>query len=301
MTKILRSLRLNEPPGFPLVSTITAGTSIPRIIHQTYHKAPWPTGFSENVAKLKDLNPQWDYRFYDDDAAETFIFTHYGKAVSQLYNRIGQNYGAAKADVFRYLLLYRLGGIYLDMKSTVDRPLEHVIRPDDVFLLSHWHNKPGEQYEDWGIHSELSAIGVTEFQQWHIICAPGHPFLKAVIEMVLRNIKCYTALYGYGKSATLRVTGPIPYTLAIAPLLSAHPHRLIDATVEGLRYSIFDNDRSESHRGILRSHYSQQELIPLAKVGFTNMVLLFLRKILRGPRRLGQRLAKLGSQQSSRA
>ena len=49
---------------------------------------------------------------------------------------------------------------------------------------------------------------------------PGHPFLKAVIEMVLRNTRTYTPLDGFAKFAILRVTGPITYTLAIVPLLT---------------------------------------------------------------------------------
>ncbi len=290
MTPFLRSLRLNEAPRSSLVSTVPAGNGIPKIIHQTYHKAPWPAGLAENVATLQRLNPDWEYRFYDDAAAEIFIAQHYGERVSRLYDRIDARYGAARADLFRYLLLYRLGGVYLDMKSTADQPLDHFIRPDDTFLLSHWHYKPGEQYEGWGVHRELSAVGLIEFQQWHVICAPGHPFLKAVIETVLRNIGCYTPLHGFGKSATLRVTGPIAYTLAIAPLLPTCSHRVIDAAADGLRYSIFDNDRSETHRGVLRSHYSQHQSIPLVRLSFPKTLLLPLRTLVRATRRIPRAL-----------
>ena len=35
------------------------------------------------------------------------------------------------ADVFRYLAVYREGGVYLDVKSTVTCPLDEVLSPDD--------------------------------------------------------------------------------------------------------------------------------------------------------------------------
>ncbi len=301
MRAFLSLMRLNEVPRSALISVSTAGTSIPKIVHQTYLRPPSSTDpatnikaiFAENVAAIQRLNPDWRYRFYDNDAAEQFIVQNYGEQVFQLYDRIDARYGAAKADLFRYLLLYRLGGVYLDMKSTIDRPFDRVIRPDDVYLLSQWHNKPGEQYEDWGVHDELSAIGLTEFQQWHVICAPGHPFLKAVIEAVLRNIRCYTPLHGFGKSATLRVTGPIAYTLAISPLLASYPHRFMDAAADGLRYSIFDNDRSETHRKIMPFHYSQHEAISLVRIGFLKRSLLPLPKAVRATRRAGRRIREL--------
>ena len=38
----------------------------------------------------------------------------------QFYERINPNYGAAKADIFRVLVLHKYGGVYFDIKSKVD-------------------------------------------------------------------------------------------------------------------------------------------------------------------------------------
>ena len=58
----------------------------------------------------------------------------------------------ARADFFRYLLVYQLGGVYLDIKSSLDKPLKDVLRAEDQFILTHWDNRPGEQYEGIGIY-----------------------------------------------------------------------------------------------------------------------------------------------------
>lgn len=229
---------------------------IPKIIHQTYFSHDLPSGLCEAVGILKVKNPHWEYRFYDDTAIIEFIKLHYDQNVLAHYDRINPKYGAARADLFRYLLLYQCGGIYLDIKSSASRPLDDVIRPDDSYLISNWKNKPGEEYEGWGLHAAVMSVSGGEFQQWYIAAEPGHPFLAAVIKNVLGNIdKYHPSWHGTGKAGVLWLTGPIVYTLSIAPLLKHHAHRVVESDRDlGLRYTVF-NDLS--HRVILRSHYTK--------------------------------------------
>jgi hypothetical protein len=247
---------VHSPPE--LIPTFAPGASIPRIIHQVYVSRNLPPILQANVEKIRELNPEWEYRFYDDDDMVAFIDSVYGKRVLAYYNRINRKYGASRADLFRYLLTFKVGGIYLDIKASLTRPLDPVLRSDDVYLLSRWRNAAGELYEGWGMHNRLKNIGGNEFQQWHIIAAPGHPFLRAVIEKVLRNIDDYNpVLHGTGKAGVLRVTGPIAYTQSIAPLLHQHRHRLVDAHDElGLIYSIFGADNKRAHKSVFAFHYT---------------------------------------------
>ena len=106
--------------------------------------------------------------------------------------------------MFRYLLLYKVGGVYLDIKSTATRPLDAVLLPQDQFLLSEWNND-NDGYDVWGKHYELRGFGGREFQQWYIAASPGHPFLRSVIDNVLANIDTYIpGLHGTGKPGVLR-------------------------------------------------------------------------------------------------
>jgi len=153
------------------------------------------------------------------------------------------------------LLMYRMGGVYLDIKSTADRPLDEVLRPEDRFIISQWDNEPGQRSEGWGIHPDCQDVAGGEFEQWHIICSPGHPFLNAVIERVLQNIESYRPWrVGAGPLATYRTTGPIAYTRAINPILGQYSHRRVRTHLElGLRYSIYDDQTY--HRKLAKSHY----------------------------------------------
>ncbi|KQO54247.1 hypothetical protein ASF14_20145 [Sphingomonas sp. Leaf257] len=230
--------------------------AIPRILHQTYPNKMLPEPLAGNVVTLRARNPDWDYRLYDDTDIERFIAEEYGPSVLERYLRISPSYGAARADLFRYLLIYRFGGLYLDIKSTADRPLSDVFGPADHFVISQWDNAPGREHEIWGLHPDLSHVPGGEFQQWFIASAPGHPFLRAAIERVLRNIDRYNPFRDGVGLEVVRVTGPIAYTFAIEPLLDRHPHRRVTSEAAlGLRYSVM---AYHAHHAHFRGHYSQR-------------------------------------------
>ena len=233
--------KLNRRPKLFVLPEIPAGSKIPKIIHQTFGRSTLPKELEENREKFLSLNPTWEYRFYDDDAIIEFIKTNFNSQVLDYFNRINPAYGAARADLFRYLVIYKCGGVYLDIKSSILLPLDSVLKEDDVFLLSYWRNKKGEEFEGFGLHPEI-ATPKGEFQQWHIIAAPGNPFIKAVIENIFRNIDIYIpCLHGVGQHGVMRVTGPVTYTTVITPLLHLYKHRIVDNETElGLKYSIYN-------------------------------------------------------------
>lgn len=254
--------KLNLPPKRERLQALPQGTAIPRIIHQigmrpAFENRKIPPLFEENIAKLKALNPGWEFRFYDDDDIEAFIKANYPPQILAYYHRIDPRYGAARADLFRYLLLYKVGGVYLDIKSGAKLPFDSVLRPDDVYILSKWHSADG-LFEHWGQVFDLRDLMGGEYQQWHVISAPGHPYLKAVLEQVLSNIDTYDPyLHQTGKRGTLRLTGPVPYTVAIERIREQHPHRTVDGrNVFGLEYNIIDGD--QGHVKVFKGHYSLQ-------------------------------------------
>ncbi len=117
--------------------------------------------------------------------------------------------------------------------------------------MSQWHNVY--------LYPELSHISGGEFQQWHIISAPGNPMIRAVIQKVIHNIYSYTPeKFGVGKIGVLRTTGPIAYTLAIEPLLKSYPHRFVNIYKDfKFQYSIFKQSKHENL--LFKVHYSQQK------------------------------------------
>lgn len=245
------------PTARPDVPFIAPGTGIPRVLNQIF-LAGWDAVPDElrdgSVPALRARNPEWQYRFFDATAATEFIGRVYGPEMLRLYQSIDPAYYAARGDLLRYLVIYAEGGVYLDMKSDIVMPLDSLLRPDDACLLSQWPSDPGHRYGAAGRHPELSHVPGGEYQQWFVIAAPGHPFLRAVIERVVGNLTSYSAFRdGVGATGVLNATGPIAYTLAINPILGDHPHRMIRSLDEGvMRYSVFPDRMGHKDTG----HYA---------------------------------------------
>lgn len=247
---------VSELSGYQIIKHISDITlikpQIPRVIHQTYKTNDLPTEISEVVQRLKDMNPTFEYKFYNDKDCVEFIRENYDEETLNLYLSINPNYGSAKSDFFRYLLMYKVGGVYLDIKSCTTKPLEEVLLPTDEYLLTHWEGL------DWA--DELKYY-FGEFQNWHIICKPNHPFLKRVIEIVKDNIKNYIG--GSDKYSVLRVTGPIAYSKGIIELISQHKKNSVDSPVReflleneiGLQYM----STTIHHHNLIDSSYSKKE------------------------------------------
>lgn len=225
---------------------------IPKIIHQTCaDKSTLRQEIDINIEKIKKINPGWEHRIYDNNDIEKFITDKFDKNIIGYYKRINPDYGPAIADFFRYLLIYKCGGVYIDIKSTIEKPLDTILTESDSFLLSQWNNRIGEKYCGYGFHNELSMVPGGEFQQWHIIAEPNHPLLAHVINRVCFNINNYSpAFHGTGQIGVLRTTGPICYTLAIAPHLKKYPLRIVNSLAMGFKYTIYNNEPFE-HRKIL--------------------------------------------------
>lgn len=287
---IPRFLLLNQQSNGYEVPFFEEGDGIPKIIHQTYYSKDLPPKIEENIAALKAMNPDWEYKLYDDDDIEKFIERYYGIGFLHYYHRINPCYGAARADFFRYLLMYRQGGVYLDIKSSASRPLDQIILPGDRLILCHWGaGLPDAGRHPWDFKQRLEE---GEFQQWHIICAPGHPYIRQVIQCVMWNIDHYIpSMHGAGLYGVLRVTGPIAYTLAILPLLSANKHRLVASHEDiGLVYSIYN----VSHNVLIFKHNYKILVEPVIRVSFVSNLLSYLYGCFDRVRRVGRVLQRPG-------
>lgn len=209
-----------------------------------------------NLDAIAAQNPGWNQIVFTDQEALEFVRKHYTQRHLDALDRIDPAYGPARSDLLRYLVLDKLGGVYLDNKSGMAKPLDEILRPDDEFVLAQWDNGVDAVDENCGFHPELREVDGGEYINWVIISRAGHPFLAAVIERVLSNIETYSAeAFGVGKNGTLRTTGPIAMTLAIHPILENHPHRRVRSVPAGLLYAASGN--GSTHTLSHKLHYSR--------------------------------------------
>jgi len=146
---------------------------------------------------MRKKNQEYSYEFYDDNRIEQFLSSEFDQNMLELYRKL--NIGAAKADFFRYAVLLKKGGIYLDIDSTINGRLNEFILPGDIAVISAEKN-PGL------------------YVQWALIFAPGHPFLKRTLELTISNIQ--TNAYPHDVH---RMTGPSVYTKAVDQCIAEDP------------------------------------------------------------------------------
>jgi mannosyltransferase OCH1-like enzyme len=154
---------------------------IPLKIHQTYFRNNMDIQYYETCMINRYMNMEYEYYFYNNDDVDRYVRTYYPQYFD-LFNKIIP--GAYKADLFRYLVLYREGGVYLDCKSSTIVPLREFI-PKDVGFVT-FLDRP---------------VGTLQIS--FLASVPFHPVLKRCIEIAFHNIK--NKLYG---DSPLDITGP---------------------------------------------------------------------------------------------
>lgn len=254
---------------------------IPQCIHMTAKSKTVVANFAENLARIQTLNSDWVFTTYDDQDIERFIERNYGPNTLRVYLKLDATYGAARADFFRYLCLFRLGGMYLDIKSTIVQPINSWLLRSDRFILSQWDNSELGGYPGWGLHSSLSHVEGGEFQQWFVISSAGHPFLRSVIHKVFNNIMdCGLRPPRFGRSGVISITGPIAYTLGILAVMPHAHFRIVRIEQDcGVHYSCFAV--KSAHITLDDQHYSRQFRSVVRLSGWRSLLYPLARRLIR--------------------
>lgn len=173
---------------------------VPKIIHQIWLGSPFPEEFKANQQSWLKHHPGWAYKLWTDDNIKEF-----GTLENQDLFDASLNYGE-KSDILRYELLYRLGGVYIDVDFECLKPLDLFNHCYDLYV--------GIQTLDTN-YAQLG-IGL-------IGSMPGHPLLKHTIENIRNNktdqiivrtgpIHFSRVFYSYVESNPSTFDGALPAT-----------------------------------------------------------------------------------------
>jgi len=157
---------------------------IPLHIYQTWYTKQLPLKMQECVDTLKQLNPEFEHELFDDADCANFIKTNYDQDVYDAYNALIP--GAYKADLWRYCILYKKGGIYLDIKFCNINGFKFIDLIDKDYYVRDLARSGG------GIYNAL------------IISKPHNPKLLKCIKKIVENVQHKF----YGRSS-LEPTGPL--------------------------------------------------------------------------------------------
>jgi len=162
---------------------------IPKILYQTWDNRTFPNDVNARFAEMQKNYVGYEYRFFLDEDMDNFVRENYPGEIWECYNKL--DIVVARADFWRYLVLYKWGGVYLDMDSNLHLPLDDFIHEGDDAIIA------AEGNPDM-------------FVQWALIFKAKHPILKVAIDMVVNNIKNNSYPNDIHK-----MTGPALFTSAV--------------------------------------------------------------------------------------
>lgn len=137
---------------------------IPKVIWQTYkdHIDTLPQYMIDSMNTWKNLNPEYEHRYMDDIQAKQFILDEYGQEWHDIF--VNLPVGVMRGDLWRYMVIYKYGGVYADLDTECWKPISSWMLEDKEFIVC----------PETDIH----------FCQWTFAATAGNPILKVILDLI---------------------------------------------------------------------------------------------------------------------
>ncbi len=158
-------------------------SKIPKIIIQTSEDNKFKSLYHVNAFySMLEYNPEFEYRFFDAKERRKFIKEHFPGEVLDAYDAMIP--GSFKADLFKYCILYLVGGCYMDNKFLMRKSIRKIIQ----------ENNKVNCYDPSYDNARYTAIMFHE---------PGDIRFWNCIKMIIHNVNIKLSTF------TLEVSGPM--------------------------------------------------------------------------------------------
>ena len=177
---------------FPKKRYALPSVDIPSLIKEDNSQIPkkiWQTNFSEmctlpmflNFKHNRSLSPDFEYHYVSTEDRDEYVKAHSSERVYSAFKRLTD--GAAQADLWRLLVLYNEGGVYMDIDATLVKPLSQSLNSNEQVFIK---NKEG-------------------FTNFFLATTPKSELFLEFLEKVVSNIENYSA---DENKTVFDVTGP---------------------------------------------------------------------------------------------
>ena len=184
---------------------------IPRNIIQTAIKMQAIEKLAQSFIKL---NPNHSYLFFNDIQAEVFVRQHMPPHIIRAYEMMPAP--VLKADYFRYIALYILGGVYSDGDTECLRPIDTwTDNYTNVSFIVGVEVETPVRFQGFARAFQLC--------QWTFASAPKHPILKRIIDDIAKQTKFSNASQ-LNIPTILDWTGPGPWSDTVFDYLKETYH-----------------------------------------------------------------------------
>lgn len=205
---------------------------IPKNIFQTHKSIKYiysKPKLCNAVNTWKKFAPNFNYYFFDDNMSNNFMKKYYSGEIYDFYCRL--QLAVMKADIWRYCIIYKYGGIYADV-DTICKTSPNLFIND--CLLS------------------LAPENSTHLCQWIFSAPPNSPILKYIIDLFVERMKNQKEIKG--EHIIHYLTGPGLFTDGIEKYLKENNKATFDDKKNYFKYKemdilrVFDCDHFHANR-----------------------------------------------------
>lgn len=194
--------------------------------------------------RTREVYANHPYKLFSDFEMKRFVRKHYDDDIIRQYDNIIPS--AFKSDFFRYLFLYKFGGLYIDISVM---PLENMF-----------------DYLDRRGENSVTFLSATDnghrTRLWNglMYAAPGHPFMKYCIDQIMRLRKSTFkhCLYYTGPALlgeAVLVLGKANPSYKLLRFLDGYP--IMDPTTDVALFSPKSANGWKSHKQITKDMYRE--------------------------------------------
>lgn len=265
---------VDSPPFATAVGMLTNHTGNDTTIPKMFWVTMKHVHKHSNVVHVNNTHPQWAMNIVDDAQMNRFFETVYANtSVLWAFQMINPLLMAAKADLFRYAVLYCFGGVYFDADTSFTGNLDQFLRPTDKFVWGSEGNPMGDCYQPWYHLSKTASFNQgRSILQWMLLSVPEHIFMgKSLINAVDIIRRMYLKQDILSKAASppegkpfmqlICATGPVLFSTTVREIM--HEYRN-NTEILGQRYGGEDFKEIGAHfkapgfKDDITHHYSTQ-------------------------------------------
>ena len=190
---------MNEKDLFRYANVTWPRPRIPRVIHQTYRTYAVPAIWNRTVQSVMKMNANaFTYHRWSHADMDTFVRQHEPQFYWNTF--VSYRYDIQRIDSFRYVLLFHVGGIYIDMDNACHRPFHDLVAAMEALDPDSTHLALFPAAEVFGIQNNfmISTVGHPIYKQF-ISRLPlfNHDFLIYHVTILLSVGPLYTTIQEY--------------------------------------------------------------------------------------------------------
>jgi len=217
---------------------------VPKIIHQTWKTKEIPQELLFCVESWKKLNPEWEYILWTDEAMDSFVKKNFPE-MHEVY--AAYPHGVFRSDLFRLLVVYQRGGVYVDLDveciKSLDSLFEKYIKEAE---LTFTYEAPLQSKVLYGLPPQAHAF--------FLAAIPGHEILNKIVKTIVAkgaHHKLENVIWVTGPNAITECLQNMPLDSKVLILDHRVTAPVVDITNVGLPLRL----RRESLRMLLRKEF----------------------------------------------